>query len=232
MAAAAVCPSVSTRASSCPSASLAAYAAATLGKLTIATQTFETLHSELQREQTEHQQLTKLRLPPLPPKRLLGSSLDADFIRDRQQQLESYLNKLAAEHALHSSPALTAFLQRPNADVLVTLQDQVNSLRAANTQLTQQMRHMQHILHTLTLTAPSPTTQSPPNGNLPPSPASTPLDLIMRELTRLKRKVRTLESFPPSTRRANNTAPLSDESDTPSTGVSVSSIGAESVAAE
>ena len=192
---------------------------------------FESLHTDLQREQSE-QQPSKTRLPPLPPKRLLGSSLDAEFVRDRQQQLESYLNKLAAEHALHSSPALTAFLQRPNADPLVTLQEQVNSLRASNVQLTQQMRHMQHMLHTLTLATPSPhaavspTAHSPVNGHPPTSP-SPPLDVIMRELSRLKRKVRTLESFPPFTRRTqpSATAALSDESDTPSTGVSVSSIG-------
>ena len=187
---------------------------------------FDELHSELLRE-SEARALSPplssspssspspappppLRLPSLPPKKFLGSSLDADFIAQRRQALESYLQRLVADEGLHSSPALVRFLQHPSADVWVALNDQIQSLRLHNLQLQSQLSHVQSALRALTTASPSPPS-SLPNGHpthtsslpalLPPSipsPSSTAISPILKELSRLKRRVRVLEAQPPS----------------------------------
>ena len=129
------------------------------------------------------------RLPSLPPKKFLGSSLDPPFITERRQQLELYLNRLISDDALHSSPALIRFLQHPSADVWVALNDQIEGLRAHNIQLQAQMREMQTTMRLLT---GGPTL---PNGHILPSTSPTS---VLKELSRLKRRVRMLESAPAS----------------------------------
>ena len=135
------------------------------------------------------------RLPPLPPKKFLGSSLDPPFIAERRQQLELYLTRLISDEALHSSPSLIRFLQHPSADVWVALNDQIEGLRAHNVQLQAQMREM---AASLRLVMGGPVL---PNGHLTlplPFSSTSPVTLspLLKELSRLKRRVRHLESFP------------------------------------
>jgi len=49
-------------------------------------------------------------LPPLPGKKFLGSSLDAEFVATRRTQLEAYLVKVMAEPTAATSKALANFL--------------------------------------------------------------------------------------------------------------------------
>ena len=169
---------------------------------------FDELHSTLSGEveaaaAAANPSAAPVRLPSLPPKKFLGSSMDADFLKERRAQLEAYLTRLVSQEALHSSPALVHFLQHPASDALVAMNDAINSVRVHNVQLQAQITALQAAVRALTNDAvPAPPLPSPTlaaNGHVPTplsSSSSQSISPILKELSRLKRRIRLLESLP------------------------------------
>ena len=69
-------------------------------------------------------------LPQLPPKRLLGSSIDPKFVEDRKQQLNSYLQKLVAIPNVWDNTDLVRFLDNEsNAMMFIWNLDRMRKMK-------------------------------------------------------------------------------------------------------
>ena len=137
-----------------------------------------------------HRSLT-LDSPPHHPLPLLPSPLDPPPMR--APLLQSYLTSLIAHDALHSSPTLTAFLfPPPPTSPLSALTDLVHSLRLHNLSLQTQLTALQRSL------AGGGASPSPGGGGggvgVGVAAAPTPLTPVLKEVARLKRRVRVLEA--------------------------------------